>query len=204
MVHTVATWLSYQIAGVPVGAWLALAALAEIQDRLRTSRWKSNTIVQLLLNGTVGRLLSRYPAAREAAAPVAASDTAPTAPTRPPSDHLAILLIACALALSGCGHGSDDLRRACGTEERAVAGGYATASAWYRGKIATDDHAQLVKDTATFDKAVNGLDAVAAGAKTQCALADAIDAGQKHDVKSLIASVLAAVIQVGEILKGVL
>jgi hypothetical protein len=117
---------------------------------------------------------------------------------------IALVGLAAALSLAGCASTSDDLRRACNTEERAVAGGYSTAAAWYRGKIAIDDHAQLVADTITFDKVVRGLDAVAAGAKTQCALADAVDAGEKHDVKSLVASVLAAVAQVGEILKGVL
>lgn len=115
MLHTLATWMAYQIMGVPVGAWLALAALAEIQDRLRTSRWKSNTVVQLLLNGTIGRLRAKY--AIEPAAPILPSDTAPTEPTRQRSDHgsvtsvilmvIAAVTFAMVVACAGCAHDGD-------------------------------------------------------------------------------------------------
>jgi hypothetical protein len=221
MIHTLGIWLSYQIAGVPVGAWLALAALTEIQDRLRTSRWKSNTILQALINGTIGRLLAKYPAAREPAAPVLATDTAPTEPTRLPSDHgsvslvlmmiIAALGLFAALAMAGCGSTSDDLRRACATQEQGLSGGYRLAAALYRARVevakGNEDVAsarkQLSSDTTLYDKTLAVLDGARAEAETQCSAADEVDAGQKKDVKTMISVVIAAGARVAEAIASI-
>lgn len=219
MVHTLATWMTYQIAGVPVGAWLALAALAEIQDRLRTSRWKSNTIVQLLLNGTIGRLRAKY--AIEPTAPILPSDVAPTEPTRLPSDHgsvslvvmmaIAVIGLVAALALAGCHATTDDLRRACATQEAGLTGAYRVGATLYRSRVeaakasedVTSARKQLVADTATYDKVLAILDGAKAEAETQCSAADAIDAGEKKDVPTMISIVVAAGVRVAEAVSSI-
>lgn len=123
---------------------------------------------------------------------------------------LALLGFGLALAMAGCAPGTDALRQACATEQRALAGGYESAAAWYRAKIdaakivsTSDPKAAMSKlDAATtyYDKATAALDAGAAAAKTQCSLADAIDAGEKHDVKALVSQVGAVTANIGQIL----
>jgi hypothetical protein len=216
MVHTLATWMAYQIAGVPVGAWLALAALAEMQDRLRTSKWKSNTVVQLFINGTVGRLRARYAIPADPAAPITIAVDAPTEPTRQPSDHgfiavpamliLGAIGLALAFMLAGCAASTDDLRRACATEQSGLAAGYKIGAAWYRARIAAAKEnedvagarARLTTDTATYDKLFAVLDGANAAAETQCSAADAVDAGEKKDVPTMISIVVAAGVRVAE------
>lgn len=123
---------------------------------------------------------------------------------------LALIGLGLALAMAGCAPGTDGLRQACATEERTLAGGYESAAAWYRAKIqaakdlAPSDgkaaSASLSKATATYDKALAAFDAAGAAAKTQCSLADAIDAGEKHDVKALIGQVGVVTSNIGQIL----
>lgn len=123
---------------------------------------------------------------------------------------LALIGLAMAFSMAGCAPGTDGLRQACATEERTLAGGYESAAAWYRAKLeaaktlsSSDPKAAVSKiDAASsyYNKAISAFDAGGAAAKTQCSLADAIDAGEKHDVKALISQVGAITSNVGQIL----
>lgn len=214
--------LKYVVWGAPVWVWIAAVGLLIFEDALARSRLAANSTVQLLLGalGFVGRRLRTiFPAVGavpEPSAPILPSDSAPTEPTRPPSDHgsaslivimaLALLTFACALALAGCGATSDDLHRACASEEAVLAGAYGVGAAGYRVRIeaaknAADGaaaRARLTADTAIYDKFTASLDGARAAAEAQCSAADAIDAGQKKDVKSMISIVVAAGVRVAE------
>ena len=122
------------------------------------------------------------------------------------------LLLSAAL-LAGCAPGTDGLRQACATEQRALSGAYESGAAWYRAKIhmaetlaSTDPKSAAVgleAAKATHAKLRAALAIADATAETQCRLADAIDAGEKRDVKALIAAVGAVTAQIADALTSI-
>jgi len=213
----------YLILGMPVWAWAGLAFVVITQDVLARSRFKSNSYVQLagnIADRLRQTLLGRFPivaqilglfALGRTPAPADVPVVTPDARTKQSGMVVTGVMLVMALlgalalgvALAGCAHGADGLRQACATEKTAAATAFKTADAWYAPKLAsfkssTETRDQFTADTALYNRVRAAVKAAASGADAQCVLADSIDAGEKHDVLSLIATVGAFVVDIGD------
>lgn len=99
-----------------------------------------------------------------------------------------------ALLASGCAHGTDGLRQGCANADVTIEGAYSVTGALVKVDLpqvrATGDTAKLQRHEAAFGKTLGFLDSARSSKDAVCRAADAIDAGAKRDLPSLMAQLV--------------